>query len=552
MKFDSPTFIDLFCGCGGFSLGLKQAGFSELGAIDFNPEAIKVFKCNFPETKNVLLEDLTKFEPSKFAEIIGTHHVDLVIGGPPCQGFSTVRQRDGSNSGERMVFDERRELYQYFLKYVGYFRPKIFIMENVLGIRSAAGGKFFSSALSNGRRLGYRVHGEIIKAWEYGVPQKRERQLIIGTRLELPLFSKRLFLPPSHSTNPVNGMEKCNFLGDAIDDLPPLDAGSGELISDYDLELRSKYLKNHTGKYLFDVVEIEKAKKLTSHFARPHNSRDLRDFSRLREGETSAHAIARGLQMEFPYDRKSFKDRYTRQNSQGFCSTIVAHLSKDGLMFIHPKQNRTLTPREAARIQSFPDWFEFPVPRTHQFKLIGNAVPPLVAKAVGKGVWSWLKEIERVNNQIGLESENFSKLIIDSLIPQKDIGTITTFSDMETDDFLKCWYSISYYCFHLHPDSINENLKEDYNLTDIMPHYGCNEKTTPTQHIHIQSGWPLDFIPLVLEAQKRLKKGSISLEEYYCSDIRVLGYRNITRGIYDQEYKPKSNTWSQQANPISS
>src|SRR4029453_19074563 len=111
----------------------------------------------------------------------------------------------------------------------------------------------------------------------------------------------------------------------------------------------------------------------------------------LKEGETSLQAINRGEHMEFPYDRESFKDRYTRQHRNEPCSTIVAHLSKDGLMFIHPTQKRSLTPREAARIQSFPDWFQFPVVRTQQFRVIGNAVPPLVAEAVGGEVLAFLQ-----------------------------------------------------------------------------------------------------------------------------------------------------------------
>ncbi len=98
------------------------------------------------------------------------------------------------------------------------------------------------------------------------------------------------------------------------------------------------------------------------------------------EGENSAEAMRRGIECEFPYDKTSFKDRYTRQSRREACSTIVAHLSKEGLMFVHPTQNRSLTPREAARIQSFPDWFQFPVARTHQFRIIGNAVPPLVGE----------------------------------------------------------------------------------------------------------------------------------------------------------------------------
>jgi|JI10StandDraft_1071094.scaffolds.fasta_scaffold178986_4 hypothetical protein len=143
--------------------------------------------------------------------------------------------------------------------------------------------------------------------------------------------------------------------------------------------------------YLEQVLEISKATQLTAHKARPHNDQDLRDFARIREGEHSGQAEARGERLEFTYNRTCFHDRYKRQHREQLCSTIVAHLAKDGLMFIHPTQNRSLTPREAARIQSFPDWFQFPVARTHQFRLIGNAVPPLVAEAVGEELLTFLE-----------------------------------------------------------------------------------------------------------------------------------------------------------------
>lgn len=135
------TCIDLFCGCGGFTLGMERAGFTVLAAIDSNPEAISVFRKNLPDVAQILEKDLTAYHPRELAKLIGAKKVDVIVGGPPCQGFSSVRQRDGTNNGRRMVHDKRRYLYQEFLRYVDYFRPKVFVMENVLGIRSAEGGK---------------------------------------------------------------------------------------------------------------------------------------------------------------------------------------------------------------------------------------------------------------------------------------------------------------------------------------------------------------------------------------------------------------------------
>lgn len=137
-------FIDLLCGCGGFSLGIERAGLGCLAAVDCNPEAIAVFQKDFAHVPQVLDKDLTKFAPPELAKLIGTDSVDVIVGGPPCQGFSTVRHVDGANNGKRMVADDRRHLYQEFLRYVEFFQPKVFVMENVLGIRSASGGEYFT------------------------------------------------------------------------------------------------------------------------------------------------------------------------------------------------------------------------------------------------------------------------------------------------------------------------------------------------------------------------------------------------------------------------
>jgi len=392
-----PTCIDLFCGCGGFTLGMQRAGFSVLAAIDSNAEAIATFDRNFPGVPFVLHQDLTAFGPEKLAELIWPGSsarlgVDVIVGGPPCQGFSKVRRVDGANSGPRLIADPRRHLYREFLRYVSFFQPRIFVMENVLGLRSAVGGAYFTAVQKEARALGrtqgrpgYRVHSQVEHAWELGVPQKRQRQLIVGVRSDLPGY----FLPElQHAPR----AEPCPCLWDAIGDLPILRAGSGDNEQDYDLDRRNEHAEHQSSsaiRYLCNVLEIDRAKKLTSHVSRLHSERDLRDFARLREGESSATAMrVRGVEFEFPYDKSSFKDRYTRQSRWHPCSTIVAHLSKDGLMFIHPTQNRSLTAREAARIQSFPDWFRFPESRTQAYRLIGNAVPPLVAAGIENPVFN--------------------------------------------------------------------------------------------------------------------------------------------------------------------
>lgn len=389
------TFLDLFCGCGGFSLGLLRAGFRGLAAIDFNPEAIGVLRANLPEIPHALEKDLTAFSPADLEKLIGTNNVDLIVGGPPCQGFSTARQVDGANHGERLKDDPRRHLYKEFLRHVGHFQPKVFVMENVLGIRTASGGQYFSKVQAEARALGYRVHAQIEDCTKLGVPQKRRRQLFVGTREDLPAYFRPTLQPAARATLGTT-------LWDAIGDLPALEAGEGDEARNYDIRVRTKVVKTQRASdYLHKVLEVEKATQLTAHRARPHSTRDLRDFARLSEGESSAEAMRRGVEFEFPYDKGSFKDRYTRQHRQRPCSTIVAHLSKDGLMFIHPTQNRSLTPREAARIQSFPDWFRFPCSRAEQFRMIGRAVAPLIGEAVGDTVACYLNH-QLPENVVGL------------------------------------------------------------------------------------------------------------------------------------------------------
>ena len=151
------TFIDLFSGCGGFSLGLEWAGLRCLAAVDFNESAIETFKRNHPEVPLALVKDLTQFAPKELDKALGSTPVDVIVGGPPCQGFSKARQVGGSNHGDRLIYDPRRELYREFLKYVAYYQPSVFVMENVPGIRSAAGGAFFTAVQVDSRELGYRV-----------------------------------------------------------------------------------------------------------------------------------------------------------------------------------------------------------------------------------------------------------------------------------------------------------------------------------------------------------------------------------------------------------
>jgi DNA (cytosine-5)-methyltransferase 1 len=521
------TFIDLFCGCGGFSLGLLRAGLTGLAAIDFNSEAIKVLNKNLSKIPHILEKDLTQFAPSELAKVLGTNEIDVIVGGPPCQGFSTVRQVDGANHGQRLVEDKRRFLYQEFLRYAEYFQPKVFIMENVLGIRSACGGEYFARLQKEARAIGYRVHGQVEDFADLGVPQKRRRQLFVATRLDLPEYFRREIKPaPRIDRNPdgTPGLKSPISLWEAIGDLPPLTAGGGTEESEYDVDRFTNQLKTYGGRYLFDVLEIDVSKKLTSHRARPHSVRDLRDFLLLKEGESSAEAMRRGVEFEFPYDTQTFKDRYTRQSRWEACSTIVAHLSKDGLMFIHPTQNRSLTPREAARIQSFPDWFEFPIARTSQFRLIGNAVPPLIGEAVGLAVKNYIektsKKFQRPKFYLAPIPKD-EKEAVHWLLPLLDLDR-RALRAVPADDLKRAWYSIAFLYVGLHPDSALENgtrIADD--AKDYLP-LSRMEPRLANPYFE-QSGWPVVLAPVAKEACRRFAKGELKDDEFYCSEAQMAG-----------------------------
>lgn len=516
------TFIDLFAGCGGFSLGLEQAGMRCLAAIDFDEPAIETFRRNHPAVKHVLVRDLTRFRPEQLDALLGSQRVDVIVGGPPCQGFSKARQVDGANHGHRLVDDPRRSLYRQFLTFVKYYQPKAFVMENVPGLRSAAGGEFFTKVQVESRKLGYRVVPFEAKSWSFGVPQKRIRQLFIGTRRELPLFIADRYIRPTHGgigEPSREGLEPVVTVGEAIGDLPPIDAGDDEFERVYDLKLRKAHLAKYGKRYLYDVLQVDRADKLTALVSRPHSQRDLRDFARLREGENSRQAIARGEEMEFPYDRSHFKDRYTRQHRDGLCSTIVAHLKKDGLMFIHPTQPRSLTPREAARIQSFPDTFELPRRATNSFAQIGNAVPPLVGKAVGGAIRAYLADalgeakgaLESPGELPAHRDEAIS--ILESFVESLFLRPI---GELSKQEFLKAWWAVGFLHPNLHPDTAFDNGRD----LSKGPRRGISFVVEP---VYVRSGWPVELMPIAHEARRRFDAGALAEDEYYCSAAVVAG-----------------------------
>lgn len=508
-RSSKPTLIDLFCGCGGFSLGFERAGFSVVAALDSDPHAINTYEMNRPHMADrvIIQGDLTKLSPECLAKKIGRNKVDVILGGPPCQGFSSVRQVDGSNSGSRMVHDPRRDLYQDYFRYIAFFQPKFFVMENVIGMRTMNKGQWWTKIRNEARKCGYRVCPTEFMASEYGVPQNRRRLLIIGTREDNPVLFNRSCLVPHHTNSK-------RTLWEAIGDLPELKSGEGQNTMLYDMDRRRRHIKEYGKGYLYDVLEVDRAQMLTGHIARPHSDRDLRDFDRLKEGENSSEAMRRGVQFEFPYNKEIFKDRYTRLDRNQPSRTILAHLAKDGLMFIHPTQLRSLTVREAARIQTFPDWFQFPDARTHAFRLIGNAVPPLVGAEVGKVILSLLQK------------RKGSKLRKTDLLPKnrtealKCLGTIlngNTRSEIEGIDdshFLRIWNACFFLMPGLHPDEALDHGTEIAEYLEVEN----NEVIKKLSRYYVRSGWPVALKLLAEDAWKRFEEQRISDEQFYCLD----------------------------------
>lgn len=536
----SLTFIDLFCGCGGFSLGLERAGLRCLAAIDSNAVAIETFRANFTPRILALQRDLTLFGPAELAALLGVSYVDVVVGGPPCQGFSGARKVDGTNHGARIKADPRRFLYRPFLQYVHHFQPRVFVMENVLGLRSAAGGDYFTAVQSEARSLGryegrpgYRVHAQVEDATALGVPQKRRRQLIIGVRNDLVGY-----FPPELKAAPraLAGTP----LGAAIGDLPRLAAGGGVDECDYDRERRRRSVRTFgvsARNYLYRVLEVQRSRKLTAHRARPHSARDLRDFKLLREGESSAQALRRGVAFEWPYRKDHFRDRYTRQSRFRACSTIVAHLSHDGLMFIHPRQNRSLTPREAARIQSFPDWFVFPSRQTHQFRMIGNAVPPLVAEAVGFELRAFLGVKVSGARQRPTTMPQLAKRALPTLVPRDRTSASLALQKIAAldrrqlrscskDEFLRGWIALLFLFPDLHPANARDHGDPCAIWATTQPPLPSLEQFETRRFA--RSGWPVALEAIGREAWRRFEANDLDVPEFYCASAQRAGMRAVT------------------------
>ena len=434
--------IDLFAGPGGLSLGLKEAGFNIIAAVEMDADAGATYRHNIGSHTEI--EDITKFRPKRLRKKLEESGVlksgetlSLVAGGPPCPGFSLIGRSkimdlikkgeygDSKDARHGFIDDPRNHLFLEFVRYVKEFKPDYFIMENVSGMTSYQIEDDPIVEIIKKKFTGYTVTERILSAADYGVPQDRKRIIFIGHKKGVNPCD---FPPVTHNSKPLVAL-------DAIRDLVNVQPTKDGIVRVRDTGTNSpggrfrKRMRNWTCTRPDGVVVSSKAGIKTSHWTRSVNDRDVVLFSFIKSG---APAVSRG-KLLFPaseprqiygdvypdmwmshlvpafkkaglsawkrdgrhhvknkggrrwlmYDQKGFKDKMRRIHWDKPSPTIVAHLAKDGYMFIHPFSDRTITVREAARFQSFPDSFEFLGSMSSQFRQVGNAVPPILAEALG-------------------------------------------------------------------------------------------------------------------------------------------------------------------------
>lgn len=395
MKGKKYNFIDLFAGCGGLSEGFYKQGYNALLHLEIDEAACKTlstrmrhYKYSEEEIKNaVMCDDITRDGLIDDMTARIKEPVDIIIGGPPCQAFSTVGR---AQSPDGMNNDPRNYLFENYLEILNTFMPKLFIFENVKGLLTAKpkGVKIFDKIIEEMSKT-YKIVSNpnviLLNAANYGVPQIRERVILIGVRKDIDLDPLDVYnsIKKTHS---VDGKKKYVTVREAICDLPKLQPGEGNNEVSFVTSADNDFINKIKSK---DGV-------LYNHVARNHNDTDRERYRILSEHNWQLKDLQEVRPDLVHHDPKHFGNRYTVQEYDKPGKTVVAHLYKDGNLFIHPdpEQGRTFTVREAARIQSFPDDFVFEGSRTDQYKQVGNAVPPLMAEAFAKAIKKILKELD--------------------------------------------------------------------------------------------------------------------------------------------------------------
>lgn len=393
--------IDLFAGAGGLSEGFKRQGFNIVSHVEMDKSACLTLKTReayfylkeqgkidiykkyitgeisrdelygyIPDDilKRIINESISDETIEDIFKLIGNEEIDIIIGGPPCQAYSLVgRSRDP----DRMKNDPRNYLYRQYIKFIKKYKPKLFVFENVIGILSAQEGKIFESIKDEMKEVGYNLDYRILDASDFGVLQSRRRVILIGWKTDID-FSYPDF---------ENVELKWN-INDLFHDLPSIQSGDSMEVGKH-LDMKNEIL---------DEMKIRSSEWdiLTQHTARKNNDRDLKIYKYCVEIWNEERRRVRydelPEELRTHNNLESFLDRFKVVDGLGVCHTMVAHISKDGHHYIHPDitQNRSLTVREAARIQSFPDDYYFETCRTDAFRQIGNAVPPLMAEMIAR------------------------------------------------------------------------------------------------------------------------------------------------------------------------
>lgn len=406
MSTKSFNFIDLFAGCGGLSEGFYKQGYKALLHLEIDKTACSTLRTRmrhygYTETEienAVMCEDITK--NGILGEIDKRVHdrIDIIIGGPPCQAYSTAgRVRDG----QKMAQDPRNYLFEQYVKILEHYLPKFFVFENVVGILSAkVKGQLIFPQIIKALSKHYNVIDDpnilIHNTAEYGVPQLRKRVIIMGVRKDIKEVTpedlyksiiKTHWLPEA-SKSEMDNKKKYVSVKDAISDLPCVEPGQDASLNEFNYPCNNEFLK---------WVGKKGTSPLLDHVARKHNDMDRERFRVMIQNNWSFGELRRKMP-QYEHERaRVFDNSYVVQWWDLPSKTILAHIYKDGFQFIHPdgKQARTFTVREAARIQSFPDDFEFQGSRTDKYKQIGNAVPPLFAEAIAKSI---TQNLNKLNN----------------------------------------------------------------------------------------------------------------------------------------------------------
>ena len=370
------TAVDLFSGAGGITLGLRNAGFDVRLCADMNEACEATHHRNFPDIP-FIRGDMHEVAGAEVLEASGLRpgELDLLIGGPPCQGFSIM--------GRRELWDPRNGLFREFIRIAAELRPKVMVIENVTGLATLEGGAVLRELSNAFRSAGYIPDCAELLAAQYGVPQMRWRMFFVGWRGDQERSGG--FPIPSHGRAGIGELVPNRTVGpedsagfvtirDAIGDLPPVEPG-GVTIA-YDQRPKSLYQK---------AMRINAPKKLENHYAARLSPQNIERIRFLKPGDDwralPHELLPAGMQRAL---RKDHTRRYRRMIWEGVARSIITRFRdpKSG-EYIHPDQHRTISIREAARIQSFPDWFVFEKGYSEQYEQVGNAVPPLLARAVG-------------------------------------------------------------------------------------------------------------------------------------------------------------------------